>query len=52
MTDIVTELERLVGVPPAGFEWLSYLLAGVFLLFLVSSAVGVISAVFRWIGGK
>lgn len=50
--DLITEIQSLIGSPPAGFEWLEYLVLAVFLMFLVSAAVSVVSAIFRWIGGN
>lgn len=48
---LITEIQSLIGVPPTGYEFLEYLLVGVFLLFLVSAAVSIVSAIFKWIGG-
>lgn len=47
----IQEVRSLIGNPPAGLEFLEYLFAGVFLIFVVSSAIGLISAIFRFIGG-
>lgn len=49
--DFIAELRNLIGTAPAGFEFLEYLFAGFFLVFLVYSAVSVIASIFKWIGG-
>ena len=49
---MIDEIRALIGSAPAGFEWLEYIVAAVVMLFLVSSAVSVVSYVLRWIGGK
>lgn len=49
--DFVAELRNLIGAAPSGYEFLEYLFAGFFLVFLVYSAVSVIASIFRWIGG-
>lgn len=49
---MIEEIRALIGSAPAGFEWLEYIVAAVVMLFLVSSAVSVVSYVLRWIGGK
>ena len=51
MDSLVLQLRSLIGTPPAGLEFLEYLFLGFLLIFLVYSAVSVISAVFRWLGG-
>lgn len=51
MDSLISQLRSLIGTPPAGLEFLEYLFLGFFLIFLVYSAVSVISAVFRWLGG-
>lgn len=47
----IAELRSLLGEPPAGFEWLEYVFAAVFLMFLVSAAISLISAVLRFVRG-
>lgn len=49
---MIAEIQRLLGSAPAGFDWLEYLFAGIFLVFLVHSAVSVLSSLLLWIGGK
>lgn len=49
---MIEEIRALIGSAPAGFEWVEYIVAAVVMLFLVSSAVSVVSYVLRWIGGK
>lgn len=49
--NLVDELRALIGSPPAGLEFLEYLFLGFLLIFLVYSAVSLISAIFKWIGG-
>ena len=51
MAVFISEIRSLLGSPPVGFEWLEYVFAAVFLMFLVSAAVGLISAIFRFIRG-
>ena len=51
MDSLVSQLRSLIGTPPAVLEFLEYLFLGFLLIFLVYSAVSVISAVFRWLGG-
>lgn len=49
--DLIAELRNLIGVPPAGFAFLEYILAGFLVIFLVYSACSIISMIFKWIGG-
>ena len=63
--DLISELRALIGVPPAGLEFLEYVFVGFLLrycgywplyqdfllIFLVWSAANIISCIFRWIGG-
>lgn len=51
MSEFVTEFENLIGPPPAGFEWLEYVLVCMILLWLLNACVSFVSALFRWIGG-
>lgn len=52
MAAFISEIQSLIGVPPAGYEWLEYLVVAVLLIFLIDSAVTLIAAVFKWIGGR
>ena len=47
--DLISELRALIGVPPAGLEFLEYVFVGFLLIFLVWSAANIISCIFRWI---
>lgn len=49
--NLVEELRVLIGAPPAGLEFLEYIFLGFLLIFLVYSAVSLISGIFKWIGG-
>ncbi len=49
--NLITELRALIGQPPAGYEFLEYLIAGFVLIFLVYSGVSVISAIIHWVSG-
>lgn len=51
MSVFVTEIQSLIGSPPAGYEWLEYLIVSIILLWLLNSCVSFVSAIFRWIGG-
>lgn len=51
MAAFITEIQSLIGVPPAGYEWLQYLGVLVILLFLLDSLVTMIAGIFKWIGG-
>lgn len=51
LNNIIYELNRLIGAPPQDVLFLQYLFAGCFLMFLVHSAVSLISGIFKWIGG-
>lgn len=52
MATFISEIQSLIGAPPVGYEWLEYLVVAVLLIFLVDSAVTLIAAVFKWIGGR
>lgn len=52
MAVFISEIRSLIGTPPAGYEFLEYLVVAVFMIFLVDSAVTLIAAVFKWIGGR
>lgn len=43
----ISEIRSLLGAPPAGLEFLEYIFAALFLMFVVSSAVGLIASLFR-----
>lgn len=49
---MLEQIRALIGSAPAGYEWLEYVVSAVVMLFLVSSAVSVVSYVLRWIGGR
>lgn len=51
MTELLSYVRGLMGVPPVGLEPMEYVFAGVLLVILVSSAISVISGIFKWIGG-
>lgn len=51
MSVLITEVRNLIGSPPAGYEWLEYIVVAVLLMFLVDAAVTMIAGVFKWIGG-
>lgn len=51
MSEFVSEIQRLIGPPPAGYEWLEYLVVSVILLWLLNACVSFVSAIFKWIGG-
>lgn len=48
---LIDELRKLIGEAPAGYEWLEYLLAGLFCLMIVQSCISLISGLFRKFGG-
>lgn len=48
---IVEALEDLIGVPPAGYEALSYVAAVLLLLFLLCNCFSLIAGVLRRFGG-
>lgn len=52
MAAFISEIQRLIGAPPAGYEWLQYLVVAVLLIFLLDSLVTMIAGIFKWIGGK
>ena len=43
--DLISELRALIGVPPAGLEFLEYVFVGFLLIFLVWSAANIISCI-------
>lgn len=49
---IYEQLVELIGTPPAGLEPVIYVMAAIVLLFLVMSAMSLIGAVIKWIGGR
>lgn len=52
MAAFISEIQSLIGVPPAGYEWLQYMAVLVILLFLLDSLVTLIAGIFKWIGGR
>lgn len=51
MAAFISEIQALIGVPPAGYEWMEYLIVAVLLIFLIDSLVTMIAGIFKWIGG-
>lgn len=52
MALFISEIQSLIGVPPAGYEFLEYLVVAVLLVFLLDSLVTMIAGIFKWIGGR
>lgn len=52
MAEFISEIQSLIGTPPAGFEWLEYLVVSVLLIFLVDCCVTFIAGIFKLIGGR
>lgn len=52
MALFISEIQSLIGVPPAGYEFLEYLVVAVLLIFLLDSLVTMIAGIFKWIGGR
>ena len=52
MAEFISQLESLIGAPPAGFEWLEYLIVGLLLVLLIDSAISLVASVFKVIGGR
>lgn len=52
MPAFILEIQRLIGSPPAGYEFLEYLVVAVILIFLLDSLITMIAGIFKWIGGK
>ena len=52
MGEFISQLQGLIGVPPVGYEWLEYLFVGLLLILLVDSAISLVAAVFKLIGGR
>lgn len=52
MSEFISEIQSLIGTPPAGYEWLEYLVVAVLLIFLVDCCVTFIAGIFKWIGGR
>lgn len=52
MSAFVAELRALIGAPPAGYEFIEYVVAAVMLVFLIDAAITLLAAVFKWIGGQ
>lgn len=46
----IVEIRRLIGAPPAGFEWLEYVIVAILLLWIVNACITFVSAILRWIG--
>ena len=52
MDVFISEIRRLIGSPPAGYEFQEYLVVAVILIFLLDSLITMIAGIFKWIGGK
>lgn len=52
MSAFVAELRALIGAPPAGYDFIEYIIAAVLLVFLIDAAISLVAAVFKWIGGQ
>lgn len=50
--DLIMEVRKLLGSAPEGYEFLEYLVCAVVLLLLINSCIGLLSAVFKWVGGQ
>ena len=50
--NLIEELRSLIGQPPSGYEFLEYIIVAFLLIFVVYSAVSILAAIFRWIGGN
>lgn len=48
----ITEIRSLIGEPPAGMDWIEYVIVALILLFLINSCVSFVSGIFKWIGGR
>lgn len=46
----ITEIRSLIGAPPAGLEWLEYLIVALILLWLLNSTLAFVSGFLKWIG--
>lgn len=51
MPVFITEIRSLIGDPPAGMEWLEYLIVSIILLWLLNSALAFVSGLLKWVGG-
>lgn len=51
LTELLFYVRSLIGTPPVGLEPIEYVFAGALLIILVSSAISMISGIFKWIGG-
>lgn len=52
MSAFVAELRALIGAPPAGYEFIEYIIVAVLLVFLIDAAISLVAAVFKWVGGQ
>ena len=52
MAAFISEIQSLIGTPPAGYEWLEYLVVAVLLIFLIDCAVTLVASVFKFVGGR
>ena len=49
--ELIPEIQKLLGAPPAGYEWLQYLFVGVLLILMIDSCITFVSGLLRWVGG-
>lgn len=47
MDTIVETLNKLLGSPPAGFEWLAYIMACIIVIFAFSAFSSILSFMFK-----
>lgn len=52
MSAFVAELRALIGAPPAGYEFVEYIIAAVLLVFLIDAAISLVAVIFKWVGGQ
>ena len=52
MAVFISEIRRLIGSPPVGYEFLEYLVVALILIFLLDSLITMIAGIFKWIGGR
>lgn len=50
MSEIITQLRSLIGAPPAGYEWVEYVISSFIVLFLLNCCVSFVAGLFKWIG--
>ena len=52
MAEFISQIQSLIGSPPVGYEWMEYLFVGLLLILLADSAISLVAAVFKVIGGR